>query len=136
MRARVTGILLQAQLQGRRAGQARARSLFTIDPAPFQVAVARAEADLGVAQARLEQARRDVARLKPVLEAKAVSQKELDDAISAVRVAEAETKSAQARLNEAKLNLELHARRVADQRRHAAARRSPKARSSRVPTCC
>ena len=55
--------------------------------------------------ARLEQARRDVARLKPVLEAKAVSQKELDDATSAARVAEAETKSLQARLNEAKLNL-------------------------------
>jgi membrane fusion protein (multidrug efflux system) len=84
----------------------RGESLFTIDPAPFQVAVARAEADLGVVQARLEQARRDVARLKPVLEAKAVSQKELDDAVSAVRIAEAEAKSAQARLNEAKLNLE------------------------------
>ncbi len=53
----------------------------------------------------VEQARRDVARLKPVLEAKAVSQKELDDAVSAARVAEAEVKSAQARLNEAKLNL-------------------------------
>ena len=61
--------------------------MFTIDPAPFQVAVARAEADLGVANARLEQARRDVARLKPVLEAKAVSQKELDDAMSGARVA-------------------------------------------------
>jgi membrane fusion protein (multidrug efflux system) len=84
----------------------RGESLFTIDPAPFQVAVARAEADLGVMQARLEQARRDVARLKPVLEAKAVSQKELDDAVSGARIAEAEAKSAQARLNEAKLNLE------------------------------
>jgi len=67
--------------------------------------VARTEADLGVSIARLEQARRDVARLKPVLEAKAVSQKEVDDATSGVRVAEAETKSLQARLNEAKLNL-------------------------------
>lgn len=104
VRARVNGIILRRNF---REGSAvkRGQSLFTIDPAPFQVAVARAEADLGVAQARADQARRDVARLKPVLEARAVSQKELDDAMSAARVAEAETKSAQARLNEARLNL-------------------------------
>jgi len=104
VRARVTGILLKRHY--REGGPVRrGETMFTIDPAPFQVAVARAEADLGVANARLEQARRDVARLKPVLEAKAVSQKELDDAMSAARIAEAETRSVQARLNEAKLNL-------------------------------
>jgi membrane fusion protein (multidrug efflux system) len=105
VRARVTGIL---QRRNYKEGTPvkRGESLFTIDPEPFKVAVARAEADLGVMQARLEQARRDAARLKPAVEAKAVSQKELDDATSAVRVAEAEAKSAQARLNEAKLNVE------------------------------
>ena len=105
VRARVNGLMLKRNY---REGSVvkRGQSLFTLDPAPFQMAVARAEADLGVTHARLEQARRDVARLKPVLEAKAVSQKELDDAQSAARVAEAEAKSAQARLNEAKLNLE------------------------------
>jgi membrane fusion protein (multidrug efflux system) len=41
-----------------------------------------------------------------VLEARAVSQKELDDAVSAEQVAEAEMKAARARLNEAKLNLD------------------------------
>src|SRR3712207_4692195 len=93
VRARVTGIV---QKRNYKEGSAvsRGQSLFTIDPEPFRVAVARAEADLGITQARLEQARRDVARLKPVLEAKAVSQKELDDAVSAQRVAEAEVKSA------------------------------------------
>ena len=69
VRARVTGILLKRNYK-EGAPVKRGESLFTIDPAPFQVAVARAEADLGVAEARLEQARRDVARLKPVLEAK------------------------------------------------------------------
>lgn len=104
VRARVTGILLRRNYtEG--APVRKGATLFTIDPASFEVAVARAEADLGVANARMEQARRDVARLKPVLEAKAVSQKEVDDATSAVRVAEAEAKSQQARLNEAKLNL-------------------------------
>ena len=105
VRARVTGIV---QKRNYREGSPvkRGESLFTIDPQPFRVAVARAEADLGVMHARLEQARRDAARLKPAVEAKAVSQKELDDATSAVRIAEAEAKSAQARLNEAKLNVE------------------------------
>src|SRR5688572_23349092 len=104
VRARVNGILMRRNYKEGSTVK-RGQSLFTIDPAPFEVAVARAEADVGVANARLEQARRDVARLKPVLEAKAVSQKELDDAISAARMAEAEMKSVQARLNEAKLNL-------------------------------
>lgn len=105
VRSRVTGILLKRHYK-EGATVKRGESLFTVDPAPYQVAVQRAEADVGVAQARLEQARRDAARLKPVVEAKAVSQKELDDATSAARVAEAEVKSAQARLNEAKLNLQ------------------------------
>jgi len=104
VRARVTGLLLRRHYK-EGAPIRKGETMFTIDPAPFQVAVARAEGDLGVANARLEQAKRDVARLKPVLEAKAVSQKELDDAMSGVRVTEAETKSLQARLNEAKLNL-------------------------------
>jgi membrane fusion protein (multidrug efflux system) len=104
VRARVTGILLKRHYR-EGAPVRRGDTMFTIDPEQFKVAVARAEADLGVATARLEQARRDVARLKPVLEAKAVSQKELDDATSTLRVAEAEAKSVQARLNEARLNL-------------------------------
>src|SRR5688572_2164840 len=61
VRARVTGILVRRNYK-EGAVVRRGETLFTIDQAPFQVAVARAEADLGVAQARLEQARRDVAR--------------------------------------------------------------------------
>lgn len=104
VRARVTGIVLRRNYR-EGAPVRKGETMFTIDPAPFQVAVERAEADLGVSVARLERARRDVERLKPVLAAKAVSQKELDDAVSAVRVTEAETKSLQARLSEARLNL-------------------------------
>ena len=105
VRSRVNGLLLKRNYR-EGATVKRGESLFTVDPAPYQVAVQRAEADVGVAQARLEQAKRDAARLKPVVEAKAVSQKELDDATSGARVAEAEVRSAQARLNEAKLNLQ------------------------------
>src|SRR5688572_25043815 len=92
VRARVTGILLKRNYQ-EGAVVKQGQSLFTIDPIPFQVAMARAEADLGVAESRLAQAKRESARLKPVIEAKAASQKELDDAVSTEQVAEAEVKS-------------------------------------------
>lgn len=104
VRARVTGIIERRNYQ-EGALVKQGQSLFTIDPEPFKVALARAEADIAVAEARLAQARRDVRRLRPVIEARAISQKEFDDALSAEQVAEAEVKSARARVNEAKLNL-------------------------------
>lgn len=105
VRARVNGILLKRNYkEGNPVKQGE--SLFTIDPAPFQLAQARAKADLGVAEAQLQQAQRELARLKPVYESKAVSQKEFDDASSAERIAAAQVESARARLNEAQLNLE------------------------------
>jgi membrane fusion protein (multidrug efflux system) len=105
VRARVNGILLKRNYtEG--AVVKKGESLFTIDPEPFRAAYARTEADLAVAEARLAQAKREAARLRPVLESKAVSQKELDDAVSAEQVADAEVKSVRARLNEARLNLD------------------------------
>ena len=105
VRARVTGILLKRNYtEG--AVVNKGESLFTIDPEPFRAAYARTEADLAVAEARLAQAKREAARLRPVLESKAVSQKELDDAVSAEQMADAEVKSVRARLNEARLNVD------------------------------
>ena len=105
VRARVTGILMKRNYQ-EGALVKRGESLFTIDPAPFQVALSRAEADVAMAEARLSQAKRETTRLKPVIAARAASQKEMDDAASAEQVAEAEMKNAQARMAEAKLNLD------------------------------
>ena len=104
VRARVTGIL---QKRNYREGGAVAagQSLFTIDPAPYEAALARAEADVTAAEARLAQAKRNAARFKPLYEAKAVSQKEYDDMVSSESVAEADVKAARARHTEAKLNL-------------------------------
>jgi membrane fusion protein (multidrug efflux system) len=105
VRARVTGILLSRNFkEGERVK--KGQSLFTIDPAPFQAAAARAEADVVAAQARYEQAKRNAARLRPLYAEKAVSQKEHDDAVSAEAIGAADVKAAQARLVEAKLNLE------------------------------
>src|SRR5512145_321772 len=105
VRARVTGILLSRNFkEGERVR--KGQSLFTIDPAPFRAAAARAEADVVAAQARYEQAKRNAARLKPLYAEKAVSQKENDDAVSAEEIGAADVNAAQARLTEAKLNLE------------------------------
>ncbi len=105
VRARVNGILLKRNYR-EGAAVAAGQSLFTIDPAPFEAALARADADVASAQARLEQANRNAARFKPLREANAISQKEYDDAVSAAAIAEADLKAARARLTEAKLNLD------------------------------
>ena len=104
VRARVTGIVLKRNYR-EGAPVAQGQSMFTIDPAPFEVAAARAEAALASAEAKLAQAKRNSARLKPLFEIKAASQKDYDDAASAEQVAEAEVKTARANLADARLNL-------------------------------
>lgn len=104
VRSRVPGILLTRNYtEGStvRAGQ----SLFTVDSAQYEAAASRAEADVTAAEARLANAGRNSKRLKPLYEAKAVSQKDYDDAVSGEEVAVADLKSARARLAEARLNI-------------------------------
>ncbi len=104
VRARVTGILLTRNfIEG--GPVTKGQSLFTVDPAPFIAVAVRAEADVAGAEARLAQAKKNAARLKPLYAEKAVSQKEFDDATSAEAIADADLKSAKARLTEAQLNL-------------------------------
>jgi membrane fusion protein (multidrug efflux system) len=104
VRARVSGILERWNYKEGAAVKA-GDSLFTIDPEPFQAELARAEADLASAEASLAQTTRNAARLKPLWEVKAVSQKEYDDAQSAEQVAAANVKAAQAAVTQARLNL-------------------------------
>jgi membrane fusion protein (multidrug efflux system) len=104
VRARVSGILLKRNFEegaAVRAGQ----SLFSLDAAPYEAAAARADADVVAAEARLAQASRNAKRLKPLFEARAASQKDYAEAVSAEEVAAAEVKAARARLAEARLSL-------------------------------
>jgi membrane fusion protein (multidrug efflux system) len=104
VRARVTGILLKRNFEeGARVKQGQ--SLFTIDRAPYEAALARAQADVAAAEARAQQAARNAARLKPLYAEKAVSQKDYDDAVSAEAIGAADVKAARARLAEVQLNL-------------------------------
>jgi len=105
VRARVAGVLLKRNfIEGGlvRKGQ----SLYSLDPAPFQVALNRADADVASAEAKLAQTTRTLNRLKPLWDARAVSQREYDDATSAEQLARADLKGAQARRAEAALNLD------------------------------
>jgi membrane fusion protein (multidrug efflux system) len=104
VRARVAGIILKRNF-AEGAPVKEGQSLYSIDPAPFEAALARAEADVGAAQARYEQAKRNAARMRPLYAEKAVSQKENDDAVSAEEIGLADLKAAKARLIDAKLNL-------------------------------
>lgn len=104
VRARVTGILERKMFQEGapvKAGQ----QLFLIDPKPLQAQAAALEADVARAQALKAQAERELARLKPLAERRAVGQKEADDALSNVEVADATVKAAQAKLAELMLHL-------------------------------
>ena len=105
VRARVAGILQKRNYE-EGAPVRQGQSLFQLDAAPFEAAAARAEADVAAAEARLNAASRQAKRTKPLYEAKAASQKDYDDAVSAEEVAAADVKSARARLREARLNLE------------------------------
>src|SRR5690349_24126 len=104
VRARVSGIILKRNF-AEGAPVREGQSLYTIDSAPFEAALARSEADVVAARARYEQAKRNAARLAPLYAEKAVSQKEHDDAVSAEEIGAADLKAARARLVTDKLNL-------------------------------
>jgi membrane fusion protein (multidrug efflux system) len=104
VRARVAGILLKRNFtEG--GNVKKGQSLYSLDPAPFQAALNRADADVAAAEAKLAQTTRTLNRLKPLWEARAVSQREYDDAASAEQVSRADLKGAQARRAEAALNV-------------------------------
>lgn len=104
VRARVNGIVekrLYEEGTSVRAGQ----PLFRLDSAPYAAAAAQAEAGLASAEANLKQAEREYSRMKPLIEAKAISQKEWDQAQSGFDIARAQQKEAQARLAAARVDL-------------------------------
>lgn len=104
VRARISGILQQRLYEEGSRVKAGA-VLFQIDPGSYQTQLASAEATAGVSEAKLNQAKREFARLEPLAAEKAISQKEFDDAKSNLEGAEASYKQVRAQINEAKLNL-------------------------------
>lgn len=79
--------------------------LFLMDKKPFQVQVDGYTAALARQKASFETARLNLERTKPLAEKKALSQKDLDDAIGKYETAAAAVEEAKAQLDSAKLNL-------------------------------
>jgi membrane fusion protein (multidrug efflux system) len=113
-----SGILQQALFE---EGQpvSEGAILFRIDPSQYEAALRSAEAQLAKAEADVEQAkaqlgkvRQDVARYEPLAEQRAIPQQELENAVAAAKVSEAQVQqalssvsAAQAAVAQAKLNV-------------------------------
>jgi membrane fusion protein, multidrug efflux system len=79
--------------------------LFQIDPKPFQVQLDQAKAALAKQEAAFETARLNLARVKPLTEQNALSQKDLDDATGRYLATAAAVAQAKAQVDSARLNL-------------------------------
>ncbi|WP_374400828.1 efflux RND transporter periplasmic adaptor subunit [Niveibacterium sp.] len=105
VRPRLTGILLKRSY---REGHTvtEGQQLYQIDPAEFKTALDQAESQYAQQKAVLDKARRDLARVEPLLKERAVAQKDVDDARSAMEQAQAALLTAQANVTKARLNLD------------------------------
>jgi membrane fusion protein (multidrug efflux system) len=105
IRAQVQGYLIK---QDYREGDPvrKGQILFEIDPRTFQATLEQAKGQLSQAKARLENARANLERIKPLADLKAVSLKDLDDAVDNERESEASVTSATAMVDKARLDLE------------------------------
>jgi membrane fusion protein, multidrug efflux system len=104
VRARVSGILLRRSYEeGEPVGEGEI--LFRIDPEPFRAAAAQARAELAVAVAQRDDARRNRDRVVPLYDKGLVSQRDRDAAVSAFEIGEANVAAARARLRTAELEL-------------------------------
>lgn len=104
IRSRVAGVV-QATHFREGALVAKGDLLISIDPAPYEAEVARAEAQTVAAQARVTHASNEHARARRLWDDKAIAQRELDDRENVLREAEANLKAAQAQLQTTRLSL-------------------------------
>lgn len=105
IRPQVSGIIKQVYFtEGRNTK--KGDKLYLIDPVPFKAIYLSNKAKVAQMQARLNQAKQDLARVKPLLEKQAVSKKNVDDAESEVLAAKAALEAVQNDLIKAKFDLD------------------------------
>ena len=80
--------------------------LFTIDPRPYHAHLNQAEANVAQAQAALNLAKTNFARVQSISDPRAISRQDFDAKKNAVEVAEAELRQNRAAVETARLNLE------------------------------
>ncbi|CAN7329704.1 efflux RND transporter periplasmic adaptor subunit [Pararhizobium sp. LjRoot238] len=104
LRSRVAGAIQSVHFQ-EGAIVEKGDLLVTIDPAPYQAEVARAQASVTAAEARASLARTELKRGKQLLASNAVSQSDYDQRLNGQASAEADLEAARAVLQSAALNL-------------------------------
>lgn len=105
IRPRVNGYIEEVRFEeGREV--AKGDVLFVIDQRPYRAALAQAEAELERAKAQAALARSEIERARKLLEGRAISQEEHDEAIAADAQAGANVGVAQAAVELARLDLE------------------------------
>ncbi|WP_261389195.1 efflux RND transporter periplasmic adaptor subunit [Ferrimonas balearica] len=105
VRPQITGIV-QQQLFTEGALVQEGEQLYQIDPAPYEADLRRAQADLSKARANLKTAKNRADRYETLVEARAVSRQDYDDALANFQQAEAEVATAQSAVTTAQINLD------------------------------
>lgn len=103
IRARVNGFLEQ-RLYTEGSMVKTGDVLFRMDQKPFKAALDAAQAELAQQQARLNTARANLGRVRPLAARNALSQKDLDDATGQEQAAAAAVEQAKANVTNARLN--------------------------------
>ena len=104
IRARVEGYLVSMNFTEGTFVK-KGQLLYKIDPQPFEAALNEAKANLATSRARVDKTNNDVARLTPLAKQQAVSQQELDNALSAQEASQAQVAAYDAKVAKAKLDL-------------------------------
>lgn len=104
VRARVNGIV-QKRLFTEGSDVKEGQPLFRIDPAPYQAALGGAKAQLARAEANHSSARMQAERLAELVADNAVSKQEYDNAMAALKAAEADVAAGRAAVEAAQINL-------------------------------
>jgi membrane fusion protein (multidrug efflux system) len=103
VRARVNGIV-QKRLFSEGSDVKEGQKLFLIDPAPYEAALDGAKAALARAEATLGNARVQAQRVSELIKTNVVSQQDHDNAMAALKTAEADVASARAAEQMARIN--------------------------------
>lgn len=105
IRPRVSGYIDEVRFEEGREVE-KGDVLFVIDQRPYRAALAQAEAELARAEAQADLAESEVARARKLLDSRAISQEEHDEAIAADAQAVADVGAAKAAVELARLDLE------------------------------
>ena len=105
IRSQVSGIIKEVYFtEGRNVK--KDDKLYLVDPVPFNAIYQAMKAKVAQHKARLVQVKQNLARVRPLLEQQAVSQKDVDDAVADVLSEEAALDAAQNDLVKAKFDLD------------------------------